>query len=75
MTLDAALGAPDALSGYAPEKAFAFVTVRRTGRRPGLEVVRSSAADRVNQRLKGLLVDVRFLQTYNVGLSEREEIT
>lgn len=62
MTLDATLGASDALTSNAPEKAFTFVAVRRTGGRPWLKVVRSSAADWVNQGLKGLLVDVRFLK-------------
>ena len=61
MALDAAFGAPDTLTGYAPEKAFTFVAVRRTGGRPWLKVVRSSAADGVNQSLKCFLVDVRFL--------------
>lgn len=50
-------------------QALAFVAVGRRGGRPRLEVVRSGAGDRVDERLQGFLVDVHFL----VAETGREE--
>lgn len=61
MALDTALGTPHTLPGDAPQQALALIAVRRRGGRPEDKVVRRCTADRIDERLQRLLVDVHFL--------------
>ena len=61
MALDAALSAPHTLSGNAPEEPLTLVAVSGRRGRPKDKVVRSRARNRVDQGLKSLLIDVKFL--------------
>ena len=65
MALHAALGAAHSLPGDAPEEALALVAVGGRRGRPEHEVVRGRARDRVDQGLKGFLVDMKFLKMFN----------
>ena len=61
VTLDAALGAADALARDAPQQPLALVAVGRLLGRPQHEVVRRRRGDGVNHSLQRLLVHVQFL--------------
>ena len=64
MALDSALGAAHPLPGDAPEEPLALVAVGGRGGGPEDKVVRRCTRDRVDQGLKGFLVDVKFLQWF-----------
>ena len=64
VTLDAALGAADALARDAPQQPLALVAVGGLLRRPQHEVVRRRRGDRVNHSLQRLLVHVQFLSKW-----------
>ena len=61
VTFDSALGAADALTGYAPKESFTLVAVCRRRRRPRLKVVWRRRRDGVDQTLQCFLIDVHFL--------------
>lgn len=65
MTFDATLGTPKTLSGNTPQQSFTLVAISGTCGCPQVEIVRSSARDRVNQGLQSLFVNVRFLYQQN----------
>lgn len=60
VTLNGALGTPDALARQPPEEAAALVTVGGPGGRPGGEVVRRCVRDGIYQSLEGFLVHVHL---------------
>lgn len=62
MAFDAALRAPHALPGDAPQQPLAFVAVCRRGGSPDLKVMRRGAGYGVDESLQGLLINVTLLQ-------------
>lgn len=61
MALDTALRTSHPLSGDAPQQALALVAVRGRRGGPRHEIVRRCAADRIDERLERLLINVHFL--------------
>lgn len=61
MAFDPALGTAQALSGDAPQQAFALVAVGRRGCCPHLKVVWRGTGDGVDQSLQRLLVHMILL--------------
>lgn len=62
VTFDPTLGASHALACDTPQQSFALVAVRRSRRRPNVEVMRRSAGDRVDESLQRFLIHVVLLQ-------------
>lgn len=61
MAFDSTLSAAHALASNTPQQSFTLVAVSWSGGCPHLEIVWGGARDWVNERLKGLLVDMTLL--------------